>query len=243
MDWLVDGLPKPITFVRFLSSGCYPNEVSTALCIFFSAENGGFWLKLSHIYCILDFLHCVSTLLNEIWSLSESFHIFTLLSQCLSTVEVYWGGYGHKDYFLYSLSSQYFLTQRILRCPTRTKFILSGWKTIPISRVFIPEEVLAIDWKLVSSPNSCIESLTCWYFAGRGLWEVNRSGGQSLMNGISVIFQKKKKKKAPKSSLPLPPREDKARRQPSRNQHVEPHKTLNLPAPWPCTSQFHSAEK
>lgn len=134
---LISGrIPKSIISIRFLSSGWY-SEVSTALCIFCCTEKSDFYLKLSHIYYIPHFLHCVNSLLVRfnLWQKAFTFSIHSISPQWKFA-----DGWVHTKNLLYSLPSQYFFPQRILCCPVRMKLILSGWNTIYIHfKGFLPK--------------------------------------------------------------------------------------------------------
>lgn len=83
----------------------------------------------------------------------------------------------------------------------------------------------------MSLPNSYIDILAPGVDGIRkyGLWEVTRSWGGALMDGISVHI----KVTPERVPLPLLPCEDIMRRQPSMNQEASSYQTSNL-----CLSYF-----
>lgn len=126
VNWVLLGFPKSITFIRFLSPGRY--TMSSLLLYAFSAVLSRMASPWSYHTFNTFYIFFIA------WNLCSCTESFQFSPQWKFT-----DGWEHTEYSLYSLPSQCFFLQRILGCPIRTKFILSGWKTVYIHfKDFLP---------------------------------------------------------------------------------------------------------
>ena len=108
--------------------------------------------------------------------------------------------------------------------------VMHGFESTSCSGTAIDSKYVSPPKSICWNPNPQCDGVRRW-----SLWELIKSWGWRLHDGISALIQG-----TLENPSPLPSHEDTVRRQPSMNKEDGPHQTPNLPAPWPWTSSLQT---